>query len=63
MLLNYRETKIKMTIDEITKIVKEGKKAIVYFPWKSQIKDIYIRLSEDIQSKVAIYTGDTKEKK
>lgn len=57
---NYRETKIKMTIDEITKIVKEGKKAIVYFPWKSQIKDIYIRLSEDIQSKVAIYTGDTK---
>jgi ATP-dependent DNA helicase RecQ len=57
---NYRESKNKMTVDEIINIIKSKKKAIVYFPWKSQVKDIMIRLPQEIQSKVAIYTGDTK---
>lgn len=57
---NYRESKSQMTVDEITKLVNEQRKAIVYFPWKSQIQNIYIRLQDYIKPKVAIYTGDTK---
>lgn len=62
---NHEEWKTKVTRDFIIKTIGEGNKAIVYCPYKSQIRDLsYGFAGDQILSKIGIYHSEVgKEEK
>lgn len=55
---NHEVAKIENTMKFIINNVKQGKKAIVYFPWINQIKLVINQLPDEIRKKVGAYYGD-----
>lgn len=54
---SYEEERKQKTIDRIKYYIDNGIKAIIYFPWTSQIREIHLSLEEDYRNKVQQYYG------
>jgi RecQ family ATP-dependent DNA helicase len=58
---SYEIERKQKTIDQIAQFIRDGTKAIVYFPWTSQIREIQLSLPEEHRDKVRMYYGNVSK--
>ena len=60
---SYEEERLERTINKIKKLVDQDVKALVYFPWVSQIKKVYNSLENTYREKVDIFHGSAEKER
>ncbi|MEM7373265.1 MAG: helicase-related protein [Bacteroidota bacterium] len=57
---SHDEGKLKQTAEIVTQFVESGTKALVYFPWTNQIRNLFVLLPPEIQRRTGKYYGSMR---
>lgn len=57
---SHDEAKLKQTAEIVTQFVQSGTKALVYFPWTNQIRNLFVLLPPEVQQRTGKYYGSMR---